>query len=140
MSTSAKAEYILLFRGTDWHKGLSPEEIQEVVKDRQRFSRFELRRVGGSETGRAGMPVGAEPIGKERRVFARAGERLIVYLTRNQVAAHDTVAAHRLNSSTWRRNPGGWNIFSATSRERVGTGAADQENSGDRESSESSAH
>jgi hypothetical protein len=32
MSTPAKSEYILLFRGTDWHKGLSPEEIQEVVK------------------------------------------------------------------------------------------------------------
>ena len=32
MSTPAKSEYILLFRGTDWHKGLSAEEIQEVVK------------------------------------------------------------------------------------------------------------
>jgi len=32
MSTPAKSEYILLFRGTNWHKGLSPEEIQEVVK------------------------------------------------------------------------------------------------------------
>jgi len=24
-------EYMLLFRGTDWHKGLSPEEIQTVM-------------------------------------------------------------------------------------------------------------
>src|SRR5690348_18021410 len=32
MSTPAKSEYILLFRGTDWHKGLSAEEIQEVVR------------------------------------------------------------------------------------------------------------
>ena len=32
MSAPAKSEYILLFRGTNWHKGLSPEEIQEVVK------------------------------------------------------------------------------------------------------------
>ena len=32
MSTPAKSEHILLFRGTNWHKGLSPEEIQEVVK------------------------------------------------------------------------------------------------------------
>jgi hypothetical protein len=31
MSTQTKAEYMLLFRGTDWHKGLSPEEIQGVV-------------------------------------------------------------------------------------------------------------
>ena len=32
MNAPAKSEYILLFRGTDWHKGLSPEQIQEVVK------------------------------------------------------------------------------------------------------------
>ena len=32
MSTPKKSEYMLLFRGIDWHKGLSPEEIQEVVK------------------------------------------------------------------------------------------------------------
>jgi hypothetical protein len=32
MSIEKKSEYLLLFRGTDWHKGLSPEEIQEVVK------------------------------------------------------------------------------------------------------------
>ncbi len=31
MSTQTTSEYMLLFRGTDWHKGLSPEEIQEVV-------------------------------------------------------------------------------------------------------------
>ena len=32
MSTQTKSEYMLLFRGTDWYKGLSLEEIQEVVK------------------------------------------------------------------------------------------------------------
>jgi hypothetical protein len=31
MSTQSTSEYMLLFRGTDWHKGLSPEEIQQVV-------------------------------------------------------------------------------------------------------------
>jgi hypothetical protein len=31
MSTENKNEFILLFRGTDWTKGLSPEEIQDVV-------------------------------------------------------------------------------------------------------------
>lgn len=31
MSTQTTSEYILFFRGTDWHKGLSPEEIQQVV-------------------------------------------------------------------------------------------------------------
>jgi hypothetical protein len=28
MSTPITSEYMLLFRGTDWRKGLSPEEIQ----------------------------------------------------------------------------------------------------------------
>src|SRR5688500_6120790 len=32
MSTQTTTECMLLFRGTAWHKGLSPEEIQEVVK------------------------------------------------------------------------------------------------------------
>ena len=31
MSTQTASEYMLLFRGTDWHAGLSPEEIQQVV-------------------------------------------------------------------------------------------------------------
>src|SRR5580765_732691 len=32
MSTPTKApEYLLLFRGNDWHKGLSPEEMQAVA-------------------------------------------------------------------------------------------------------------
>src|SRR5438445_3016218 len=32
MSTETKkSEYMLLFRGNDWHKGLSPEEMQQVA-------------------------------------------------------------------------------------------------------------
>ena|SRR5215831_3328236 len=32
MNTSAKkSEYMLLFRGNDWHKGLSPEEMQKIA-------------------------------------------------------------------------------------------------------------
>ena len=34
MSTpSTKSDYMLLFRGTNWDKGLSPEQIQKVVAD-----------------------------------------------------------------------------------------------------------
>jgi hypothetical protein len=29
--TSEKSDYLLLFRGTDWHHGLSPEEIQKTM-------------------------------------------------------------------------------------------------------------
>src|SRR5438132_1234767 len=31
MNTPTQNEYMLLFRGNDWHKGLSPEEMQKVV-------------------------------------------------------------------------------------------------------------
>jgi hypothetical protein len=33
MSEQKNFEYMLLFRGTDWNKGLSPEEIQQVITD-----------------------------------------------------------------------------------------------------------
>ena len=29
MSTQSPNGYMLIFRGTDWHKGLSPEEVQQ---------------------------------------------------------------------------------------------------------------
>lgn len=28
-STSEKSDYLMIFRGTEWHRGLSPEEIQQ---------------------------------------------------------------------------------------------------------------
>ncbi len=31
MTTQTISEYLLIFRGTDWHRGLSPEQIQQVV-------------------------------------------------------------------------------------------------------------
>jgi hypothetical protein len=31
MSTSAKSQYLLLFRGTNWHRELSAQEIQEIM-------------------------------------------------------------------------------------------------------------
>jgi hypothetical protein len=31
MSTQTRSEYMLLFRGTDWHTGLSPQEIDQIV-------------------------------------------------------------------------------------------------------------
>ncbi|EDY20172.1 DGPFAETKE family protein [Chthoniobacter flavus Ellin428] len=30
-NTSAKSDYLLLFRGADWHRGLSPDEIQKTM-------------------------------------------------------------------------------------------------------------
>ena len=31
MNNQSKNEYMLIFRNTDWHKGLSPEEMQQVA-------------------------------------------------------------------------------------------------------------
>ncbi len=31
MSTTAKSQYLLLFRGTNWHRELSAQEIQEIM-------------------------------------------------------------------------------------------------------------
>src|SRR5688572_4782172 len=32
-TNTEKSDYLLLFRGTNWDKGLSPEQIQKVVSD-----------------------------------------------------------------------------------------------------------
>ena len=57
MSTQTKTECMLLFRGNDWHKGLSPEEIQEVVK--QMYEWFErLTAEGKAKAGKPLFPEG----------------------------------------------------------------------------------
>ena len=51
-----KSDYLLLFRGTDWDKGLSPEEIQKVMN--QLMTWFEsLHRQGKVK---AGQPLGED--------------------------------------------------------------------------------
>jgi hypothetical protein len=57
MSTSnATSEYLLLLRGPDWDKGLSPEEIQQVMD--QIMAWFEGLKQQGKI--KAGQPLGAE--------------------------------------------------------------------------------
>src|SRR5262245_8452021 len=53
MSTPTKSEYMLLFRGTDWHKGLSPEEIQQVVNQMKAW----LDRLTAEGKAKAGKPL-----------------------------------------------------------------------------------
>ena len=53
MSTPKKSEYLLLFHGTDWHKGLSPEEIQQVVN--QMMAWFDRLTAEGKT--KAGKPL-----------------------------------------------------------------------------------
>src|SRR5262245_17459900 len=53
MSTLTKSEYMLLFRGTDWHKNLSPEEIQRVVNQMKAW----FDRLTTEGTAKAGRPL-----------------------------------------------------------------------------------
>ena len=57
MSTQTKApQYMFLFRGNDWHKGLSPEEMQKVAG--QWMAWFERLAAQGKVT--AGSPLEKE--------------------------------------------------------------------------------
>ena len=53
MSTPTKSEYMLLFRGTDWHKGLSPQEIQQVVNQMKAW----FDRLTAEGKAKAGKPL-----------------------------------------------------------------------------------
>lgn len=53
MSTPTTSEYMLLFRGNDWHKGLSPEQIEEAVKQMYAW----LDRLTAEGKAKAGKPL-----------------------------------------------------------------------------------
>lgn len=58
MSTPSDNGYMLIFRGTDWYKGLSPEQMQQVLD--QWMAWFTGLKSAGTAT--AGNPL--EPQGK----------------------------------------------------------------------------
>jgi hypothetical protein len=63
-----KLEYLLLFRGTDWHKGLSPEEVQKVmVQFKGWFDRL-------TEQGKL---KGAQPLEREGRIVSGKHGRIV---------------------------------------------------------------
>ena len=71
MSTQRTSEYMLLFRGTDWHKGLSPEEIQKVMDQWKAW----FERLTNEGKAKAGHPLeytGKIVSGKKGRVVADA--------------------------------------------------------------------
>lgn len=60
MSTQTNNGYLLIFRGTDWYKGLSPEQMQQVADDWMAwFNRLkdEGKCAGGNPLERAGKIV-----------------------------------------------------------------------------------
>lgn len=81
-STPAKSEYLLLFRGLDWHRGLSPEEIQKVMIDWMAWS--DRLVAEGRSKARSSLSGGGKIVsGKDRKVsdgpFAEAKEAVAGY-------------------------------------------------------------
>lgn len=68
MSTESTSEYLLLFRGTDWHKGLSPEQIQDVVNHMKAW----FDRLSAEGKLKAGQPL----IPEGKIVAQRKGQKL----------------------------------------------------------------
>lgn len=70
MSTeNNKSEYLLIFRGTDWDKGLSPEQIQTVTGEFMGW----FQRLMKEGTAKAGQPLeheGKIVSGKKGRTVA----------------------------------------------------------------------
>lgn len=61
MSTESKNGYLLIFRSTDWYKGLSPEQMQQVADNWMAwFNRLkaEGKCAGGNPLEREGKIVG----------------------------------------------------------------------------------
>src|SRR5437870_4641136 len=97
MSTETKSEYILLFRGTDWHKGLSPEEIQEVVRQMYAW----LDRLTAEGKAKAGKPLFPEgKIVSKRKAVPSRTARLPNPKKRSVASSYSRwVASKRLQKS-----------------------------------------
>ena len=96
MSTQTKNGYMLIFRGTDWHKGLSPEEMQQVS---DRWMAW-FKRLTGQGKAVAGNPLEREGkivSGKNGRVvadgpFAESKEAIGGYFLLNVNSLDEAVA------------------------------------------------
>src|SRR5437868_2695735 len=70
MNTQTKnPEYMLIFRGNDWHKGLSPEEMQNVASQWMAWFK-RLTEQGKALAGNPLEPQGKVVSGKNGRVVA----------------------------------------------------------------------
>jgi hypothetical protein len=78
----AKSEYLLLFRGLDWHRGMSPGEVQKIMIDWMAWS--DRLVAEGRSKARSSLSGGGKIIsGKDRKVsdgpFAEAKEAVAGY-------------------------------------------------------------
>src|SRR2546429_2002272 len=98
MSAQTQDKYMLLFRGNDWHKGLSPEEMQQVAGEWMAwFNRLtqQGKAIAGNPLEREGKIVS----GKNGRVvadgpFAESKEAIGGYFLL-QVKSFDEALGHR---------------------------------------------
>jgi hypothetical protein len=67
-SETEKTDYLLLFRGTTWDKGLSPEQLQKVVTDWHAW--FEGLKAQGK-------CLGGHPLQEEGKVISGHGGRIV---------------------------------------------------------------
>ena len=96
MSTKSQNGYMLIFRGTDWYKGLSPEQIQQVADNWMAW----FNRLKEEGTAIAGNPLEREGkivSGKNGRVvsdgpFAESKETIGGYFLLKVSALDDAVA------------------------------------------------
>jgi len=99
MNVQTKNGYMLIFRGTDWHNGLSPEEMQRVANDWMAwFKRLteQGKAVAGNPLEREGKIVS----GKNGRVvadgpFAESKEAIGGYFLLNVASMDEAVAIAR---------------------------------------------
>ena len=84
MSTDSRtSQYLLLFRGNTWHKGLSPEEMQQVASRWMEWFHG-LTAQGKALAGNPLEPTGSMVAGKQARVvsdgpFAESKEAIAGY-------------------------------------------------------------
>jgi hypothetical protein len=105
MSTQSNNGYLLIFRGTDWYQGLSPEQMQQVADNWMAwFNRLkaEGKCAGGNPLEREGKIVS----GKSRVVsdgpFAESKETIGGYFLRHRPAMSRLAPWHPRGSASHR--------------------------------------
>jgi hypothetical protein len=98
MSTEYQKGFMLIFRGTDWHKGLSPEQLQQITDNWMAW----FNRLKDEEKCVAGDPLepeGKVVSGKNRAVtdgpFAESKETIGGYFLLKVATMDEAVAIAR---------------------------------------------
>ncbi|HEV2209206.1 MAG TPA: YciI family protein [Verrucomicrobiae bacterium] len=98
MKTNNQSGYMLLFIGMDWHKGLSPEQMQKVSEDWMAWFQ-DLTQKGKAVAGHPLGPEGKVLSGKNRAVtdgpFAESKEAIGGYFLLDVATIDEAVAIAR---------------------------------------------